>query len=156
VSTYDYQANSRATRLYDVDMFFWRERIYRGLAIAALDALLGWVMYLSATNRAFVTPPAPAERIEGTTRLLEAIRSKLSATGVVRNTVTRDEGLKARSQAYWTHEGTVMREVMEDREVMDGVNNALENRINIDRITADAGFYAESMMRGVQDLEGGE
>ncbi len=153
-STYNHQGNARATRPEDIDAFFWKMRLYRGVAIAALDALLGWVMYLSSTNRAFVTPVSPAERIEGTMRQLEMTRSKLNATGVMRNTVARDAALRARTQNYWVDEGRVMGEYMEDREVVEGVHNALENRINIETIGKDADLYAQNLMaamRGPQD-----
>jgi hypothetical protein len=146
VSTYNHQENARATRLEDVDAFFWKLRIYRGVAIAALHAIVGWVMYLSSTNRAFVMPPSASERIEGTIKHLEMARSKMNATGVMRNTVARDAGLRARTQAYWVDEGRMMGEYMEDREVVEGVNNALENRINIDTISKDADLYAQNLM----------
>jgi len=153
LSTYNHQANARATKLSEIDDFFWNMRVYRGLAITALDALLGWVIYLSSTNRAFVTPPLPAERVEQTIKVLDAVRSKMSATGVVRNTVNRDEGLRARSQGYWVHEGRLMSEMMEDREVVEGINNALEGRIKIEKISADAEAYAKNMMGGMGTLE---
>jgi hypothetical protein len=146
LSTYNHQGNSRTTRIEDVDAFFWKIRIYRGVAIAALDAVIGWVMYLSSTNRAFVTPLSAPERIEGTLRHLESARSKMNATGVMRNTTARDTGLRARTQAYWVDEGRMMGEYMEDREVVEGVNNALENRINIETISRDAAAYAENLM----------
>lgn len=146
LSTYNYQKNAHATRLEDVDAFHWKLRIYRGVAIAALDALVGWVMYLSSTNRAFVTALTPSERIEGTMTYLESARSKMNATGVMRNTIARDAGLRARTQAYWVDEGRMMGECMEDREVMEGVNNALENRISIDKISQDADLYAQNLI----------
>jgi hypothetical protein len=139
--------------LEDIDGFFWKMRMYRLLAISALDALVGWAMYLSSTNRAFVTPIEPSERIEASTKLVESVRSKLSATGVIRNTVIRAEPLRARSQAYWVHEVRLTGEMMEQREVVEGVNNALESRINIDRITADAETYAQNLMGSVQAVD---
>jgi hypothetical protein len=151
VSTYDYKANAHATRLEDIDVFFWKMRVYRWVAIATIDALLGWAMYLSSTNRAFVTPRTAAERIEGITRELEAIRSKMNAAGVMRNTVSRDATLRSRNQSYWVDEGRMMAEYMEDREVVEGVNNALQSRISIDAITNDAEIYSQNLvgaMRG--------
>jgi hypothetical protein len=150
VSTYDHQANSRATRLEDIDTFFWKMRVYRWVSIAAIDALLGWVIYLSSTNRAFVTPRTAAERIEGATRELEAVRSKINAAGVMRNTVSRDAALRNRSQSYWVEEGRMMAECMEDREVVEGVNNALQSRISIDAISKDAELYSQNLMGAVK------
>lgn len=111
-----------------------------------LDGALGWVLYLSSTNRAFVIPPTPAERVEGAIRILGAAKSKLNAVGIVKNTAIRDEELRTRTQAYWAHEGVLMRDVMEEREVVEGVNDALENRIDIRGIERDAETYAANVL----------
>jgi len=147
VSVYGYQANALATRLQDIDFFFWNMRTYRYVALAALDGLLGWVIWLSATNRAFVTPPSTAERIEAVTRALVGTKSRLSAVGIVRNSAVRDEELRARNQAYWAHEGQLMHEVMEEREVIEGVNDALEKRIDIGVISRDAENYVANILQ---------
>jgi hypothetical protein len=147
VSAYNYQANGRALRLLDIDFFFWTARVWRAVALAALDGLLGWLMYLTATNRAFVTPPTAAERVEGAVRALSSVKGKLNAVGVIKNTAIRDEELRTRGTAYWSHEVRLMRDVMEDREVIEGVNDALENRIDIQTITQDAEMYAQTVLR---------
>lgn len=146
VSTYSHQDNSHATRIEDIDAFYWRMRVYRGLAIAALDGLLGWALYLSSTNRAFLKPASAAERVESTTRYIDMVRNKMSTVTILRNTINRDDDLRNRSQEYWVHEGRVMRETMEEREVLEGVNDALSSRINIASITADAETYARSVV----------
>ncbi|KAI1136612.1 hypothetical protein F5Y05DRAFT_390338 [Hypoxylon sp. FL0543] len=145
-SSYNHQANARAPRLGDLDMFFWDARAYRLLALAGLDAALALLLYLSSTNRAFASPPAPAERVEAVTRQLQLTKSRLNAVGIVKNTAIRDEELRARTQAYWQHEGRLMREVMEEREVVEGVNDALQNRINIQDISRDADAYLSNVM----------
>lgn len=152
VASYNPQANARATRLEDLDMFFWNMRLYRSIALAALDAFLGWMLYLSSTNRAFVIPPTTSERIEDSTRILEGARAKMNATGIIRNTVARDAELRARSGEYWVQEGRVMGAVMEEREVVEGVNNALESRINIGRIAQDAEGYVKGVFAPLNDL----
>ena len=146
VSSYEYQGNARATRLEDIDTFFWKMRVYRGIGIAALDGVVGWMIYLSSTNRAFLNPPSTAERVEATTRILDTVRSKMSAMGIVRNTVNRDEELRNKTLGYWAHEGRLMSELMEERDVIEGVNNALESRINLQTITADAENYAQNVV----------
>jgi hypothetical protein len=146
VSTYKHQANARATRLEDIDTFFWKERIYRGITLSAMDGFLGWLLYLSSTNRAFLNPPSTAERVETTTRILEGVTNKMNSVTIMRNTIERDEELKARSNVYWAHEGRVMGEAMEDKEVVEGVNNALENRINLATISKEAETYARSVV----------
>ena len=151
VSSYSYQQNARATRLHEIDMFYWSMRNYRLLALAVVDAALGYVMFLSSTNRAFVQPASTAERLESVSRKLASVKGKMSALGIVKNTALRDDDLRSRSHAYWSHEVRLMNEVMEDREVVSGINDALENRIKIQDITRDAESYAELV---VQPLNG--
>ncbi|KAF7554399.1 hypothetical protein G7046_g6826 [Stylonectria norvegica] len=154
VSSYNYQANARALRLGDMDPFFWSMRTYRLIALAALDAGLGFLLYLSSTNRAFNQPPSTAERVELVNRALLGVKSKLNALGIVKNTALRDEDLRAHSGAYWTYEARLMREVMEEREVIEGVNDALGSRINIRNITREAEAYAQSVLQPLHSLNG--
>ncbi|KAK0634974.1 CHD5-like protein-domain-containing protein [Bombardia bombarda] len=149
VSTYNYQLNSRALRLGEMDFFYWKARVWRAVGLAGLDILLAVAMYLTATNRAFVIPPTAAERVEGVARALNAVKNKISAVGVVKNTMNRDDELRARSTGYWSHEVRLMREVMEEREVIEKVSDALQNRIDIQQITRDADLYAQSMLYGL-------
>lgn len=145
VNQYDYSANASALRLPEINFFHWKARALRLVGLALLDVGLGALLYLSSTRRAFVLPPSDAERIEASNRALSTVRSKLNALGIVKNTTLRDEELRARSQAYWLHEVRLVAEVMEEREVIEGVNDALENRINIQNIMADAEAYAQSV-----------
>ncbi|TAQ83601.1 hypothetical protein B7494_g8074 [Chlorociboria aeruginascens] len=154
VNSYNHQENSRVTRLEDIDTYFWRMRVYRGISIAVMDGVIGWLLYLSSTNRAFIVPPTTAERVEASTRVLDVVRSKMSAVGILRNTVNRDEELRARSQEYWVHEGVLMGDVMQEREVVDGVRGALSNRINIQNITADAEKYAQNVLAPLENVPG--
>lgn len=146
VSSYGHQRNARATRLADLDMFYWGMRLFRLATFALLDAGFAALLYLSSTNRAFASPPAPAERVEAAARLLLATKSRLNALGIVKNTAIRDEELRQRMVSYWQHEGRLMHEVMEEREVVEGVNDALSNRINIAGITQDAEAYATNII----------
>ncbi|KAF5024976.1 hypothetical protein F66182_2927 [Fusarium sp. NRRL 66182] len=150
VNSYNYQANARALRLSEVDFFYWTARVARLVTLAAFDSVLGWVLYLSATNRAFVEPPSPVERIEATSRALLIVKSKLSALGIVKNTALRDEDLRSRSHAYWSHEVRLMGEVMEERDVVEGVNDALSSRIDVGAITRDAEGYAQTVLQSLQ------
>ncbi|QPG93699.1 hypothetical protein C2857_001774 [Epichloe festucae Fl1] len=146
VASFNYQANARALRLPDVDFFYWSMRNYRLLALCALDGALGWVLYLSSTNRAFAQLPSASERIDEVTSRLSTARSRLSAVGIVRNTAMRDEELRNRCQNYWAHEVRLMREVMEERDVVEAVNDALSNRINIDSINREAETYTDGVL----------
>jgi hypothetical protein len=146
VNDFNAQANARATRLADLHMFFWTSRSYRCVALALINSGLAFLLYLSSTHRAFASPPSPAERAETIARQLLTVKSKLNAMGIVRNTAIRDEELRERSQAYWQHEGRLMREVMEERDVIEGVADALQNRINVKEIERDADTYAANIL----------
>jgi hypothetical protein len=74
---------------------------------------------------------------------------KMSTVGILRNTVNRDEELRGKSEKYWVTEGRVMGELMEEREVVEGVKNALDGRINLETITRDAETYARNVIGGV-------
>lgn len=150
ISSYETGANAKATRLEDIDCFFWRMRVYRLLGLALVNGLLGWGLYLSSTNRAFVKPLSTQERLEASTRILDAVRSKMSAMGILRNTMQRDQGLRERSSEYWVREGVVMGELMEERSVVEGVQNALAGRIDVDVVTRDAEAYAQNVLGPMQ------
>ncbi|KAI2631919.1 hypothetical protein GGR54DRAFT_581429 [Hypoxylon sp. NC1633] len=141
-TTYNHQGNARATRLADLHPFFWLAQFARHLALASQDIILSAVLYLSSTNRWFVAPPGPAARVEAVTRALQSTKGRLAAVGILKNAAVRDEAFRARAAAYWAHEGALMREVMEDREVVEGLNDALANRIDIAGITRDADVYS--------------
>ncbi|KAK4228976.1 hypothetical protein QBC38DRAFT_473915 [Podospora fimiseda] len=148
VSTYNYQLNSRALRLSEIDFFFWNSRTYRYISLALLDAVFGLLLYLTGTNRAFVTPPASAQRVETVLRGLSSVKGKLNAVGVVKNTVLRDEGLRGRSNVYWGHEVRLTRESMEEEEVVKGINDALANRLDIKTLERDAEQYTRAIIEG--------
>ncbi len=153
VTSFDHKSNTRAARLNDINAIHWRLRMYRGIGMAIVDALLGWGLYLSSTNRAFLTPPTPAERLEASARMLESTNRKLHALGITRNVFVRDEGLRATTEKYWTTEGKVMNEVFEEREVVDGVQSALA-RLDVNQITEEASRYADSVVSGIQAVPG--
>ncbi|KAK7744732.1 hypothetical protein SLS62_010089 [Diatrype stigma] len=154
--SYNAGANARATRLAEVDMFFWRSRAGRLAALAVLDGALAAAIYLAATNRAFLRPLTPAGRAARVAGRLVAAKAKLGVAGVVRNSVLRDADLRARMADYWAREAECVREAREDRDVLEGVNDALVNRIRIQDIERDAERYALGMLPRVEDEEDGE
>lgn len=146
VGSYAYQQNSRATRLGEIESFHWTLRVIRHLALACMDAALGWLIWLSSTNRAFAELPSAAERVEVVNRSLRVSMGKLRALGILKNTALRDEELREASRAYWNHEVMMMDHAMEEREVVEGVNDALSSRIDIQQVTKDASLYAENVV----------
>lgn len=166
VAAYDRQANARAARLGDLDPFFWSMRAYRGAACGGLLAALAGVLYLAASGRhgsprlggllgvvlfgalppAAVAAAAPAQRVAAAAAGLAVVKSKLSAGAIVKNTALRDAALRARTEAYWAREVRLVAAAMEEREVLESVNDALENRIDMQRVVRDAAQYAENVV----------
>lgn len=104
----------------------------------------------------FGVPVSTAERVEGVLKVMEQGRGKLAALGVVKNVVYRDEGLSERGRGYWRREKVVMGEVMDEREVVEGVRNALEGgRVKVEEVEREAGRYAEGIVGGIPK-EGGD
>ena len=149
VGAYDWKANARTVRAEDLDLFYWRMRAVRGLMMALVDAGLAGVLWATSTNRLFVIPPTPAERIESVVKVLENMRGGLSAVGIVRNAVVRDEALRKKTESYWKNEGEVMGQVMDEREVVEGVRAALESgRVGVQKLEEEAKKYAEGIVTG--------
>ena len=131
--------------------FFWRTRTARFLAIAVSDLAMSFTVYLSSTNRLFVSPPSVSEKIEGLTRMAEGTNAKMHALGSTRNVIARDEALRRREDAYWVAEKRIMGEVREEREVLDSINTALSSgRLDVDRMEIDAAKYADFITQGVE------
>ncbi|KAL8336322.1 hypothetical protein RB601_000236 [Gaeumannomyces tritici] len=150
LTSHDHQANARALRLADLDFFHWRTRAYRYASFALLDAGFAAVLFLSATRRAFASPRPLAERVDSINKNLAAgVRSRLGAAAIVKNAVSRDAELMRRAQAYWAHEIAVMGGALEDREVVEGIKDAMESRIDMKAISADAEKYAKAMLESV-------
>lgn len=143
----DWKVNARAFRPEDLNHFHWNMRIRRGLGIAVADAVLAGFLWASSTNRLFVIPPTAAERMETATKVLENARGQLGALGIMRNVVARDEGLRRKAEAYWRKEGQVMSEVMDEREVVEGLRSALgSGRVNVPQVEEEARRFADGIV----------
>ncbi|KAJ2905247.1 hypothetical protein MKZ38_005949 [Zalerion maritima] len=144
----DPMRNKTAKKIDDVMWTFWIMRTTRFFALGILDFCLSALIFLSGTNRAFVVGGrSPAERVLDASRNLLAVRSKMSAAGIIKNTAARDADMRKRSEFYWAQEVAVMSEVMQEREVLDGINDAVGSRLNLDNIQRDAEAYADSVVR---------
>ncbi|KAH6666481.1 hypothetical protein F5X68DRAFT_195135 [Plectosphaerella plurivora] len=154
VQSYDARSNFSALRLAELDAFHWRARSLRLVALAILDAGLAGLLFVSSTNRLFGLPPSRAARLHEANRAIAIVRSKLAALGIVRNTSARDDALRSQSAAYWSHEVRLMGEVMEEREVVEGINDAIgSGRLNIELIQQDAEAYASGVLGAHLDVE---
>lgn len=154
VSSYNYKLNATKAKLEWLDMFYWNMRVYRGIAIAAVQGVFGWVLYLTSTNRWLAKPPSVSERIESSTRILTDVHNKIAALGVLRNTIYRDSVLREAHAEYWMREQNIMSEVMAERDVNEGVTSAL-TRLDIDAITTKADEISDGAldMAGLKEVE---
>lgn len=144
-ATYDVRANATATRISELDFFHWRMLSYRGIAIATVDAFLGWMLYLSSTNRAFVKPPSIDERLRHVTDVIELANRKLFALGITKTAASHDSTLRAAIQTYWDAESNRLKEVFEDKDVQDRIR-AVEARLDMNAISLEAGRYADGIV----------
>ena len=149
IANYDDRPNARSTRLGEIDFIYWKMQVWRGLAIAAMDGVLGWVIWLQATGRALLRSPPTSERILGHARLLEHVLGKVRGLGIIRNGTVRDGGLRRQVDSYWVKESEVMKDVFEEPEVLQVQNNALR-RLDVTRVGHEAEAYLDNILGGVQ------
>lgn len=143
--TYDLNANTTSTNVHDIDFFYWRMRLLRGVATAVVDGLLGWALWLSATNRFFVSPPAPEQRLGLIQQALGQSNFRLWSTGNIRNTVVRDKELREGMTRYWNDE----KEIYEDASVVRAIKNAL-NRTDMHALELEADRSSEGVMNAIE------
>ncbi|KXL43482.1 hypothetical protein M433DRAFT_135782 [Acidomyces richmondensis BFW] len=154
VASYDDKRNIRSTRLGEVDFIHWKIQVWRGLAIAAMDGVLGWVIWLQATQRAFLIPQSASERMLEHAMLLEGLLNKTKGLGVIRNAMVRNGDMRRKFDGYWLQEGEVMKDVFEQPEVLEAQRNALR-RLDVVRVGRDAEAYIDNILSGVQILHNG-
>lgn len=146
LTTYSDIPNARSVRYNDIDFLAWKLPIYRGLAIAFFDALLGWSIYLHATNRFFTTPSLSApERVADHSSHLERLLANTRKLGVLRNSTVRDRDMRRKVEDYWLKESEVMRDIHEEPEVLEAQRNALR-RIDTVRIGREAEAFVSNVL----------
>lgn len=143
--SYDHAHNLRATRPAELDFFFWRAHVARGIAFAALDAVFGYVLWLAGTNRFFVRPPGVAERLDALAGAAEAASFRVMAAGSLRNAVLRDQTLMEKTGRYWDYE----KSVYEEREVVDAMRSALGS-MNMEQLTEMARERVDQVLDAAQ------
>ncbi|KAL2759858.1 hypothetical protein ACRALDRAFT_1054194 [Sodiomyces alcalophilus JCM 7366] len=152
LSAYDARANAAAVRLSELDFYYWSARALRLVALAALDAGLAFVLYLSSTNRAFSTlGSSPRARIDALARGVTLARRRTMALFFVRNATAGDETLRSRSDAWWGRESRFMADVMREPEVIESVNDAIGNgRLNLEKMEGEAEGYVRAALQPAQ------
>ena len=142
--------------------------LLRFLVLSMFDGACAGLIYLSATNRFFFTPPSQAEQVDQmistSMTSLAGTSSKLHAMSVTRNAVVRDRVLKARDDAYWRavvavngeNAGDRTREsanVWEEEEVIRAMSRAMAGQGGVDlaRLRAGAGEYVNGVTAGLEE-----
>ena len=155
IANYDDRPNARSTRLSEVDFIYWKLQVWRGIAIAAIDGILGLVVWLQGTNRAFLAPTPVNERLLEHGESLEGILGKTRGLGILRNGVVRDAGLRRKMEDYWVKESEVMKDVFEQPEVLEAQRHALR-RIDVARVGREADTYLDTVLGNMNVVRGGE
>ena len=154
IANYDDRFNARSTRLNEVDFVYWKMQVWRGLAIAAMDGILGWVIWLQATGRAFLTPAPVGERLLDHAKILENVLGKARGLGIIRNGTVRDAASRRQVDDYWVKESEVMKDVFEEPEVLEAQRNALR-RLDASRVGREADTYLDTLLGGVHVIRNG-
>ena len=154
ITNHDDRYKAHSTRLSEVDFVYWKMLVWRGLAIAAMDGVLGWVIWLQATGRAFLTPLPTSERLLDHARTLEGLLGKTRGLGIIRNGTSRNAESREKVDGYWVKEGEVMKDVFEEPEVLEAQRNALR-KIDVTRIGREADAYLDTILGGVHVMRNG-
>jgi hypothetical protein len=151
LGTYDINSNKRAKTLQSIDFVHWRLRVVRYLSFAAVDAALGFVLWLTSTNRWLAKPTSIAERLEMTTRQVELNMAKMQALSLLTNSINRDPGLRILREAYWRQEGHEMAEAVQDEEVAAHINAAVE-KMDMPTVNGQIDHAADSVLAAIDNL----
>ncbi|EME84025.1 uncharacterized protein MYCFIDRAFT_214585 [Pseudocercospora fijiensis CIRAD86] len=148
IAYFDDTPNVRSVRVNDVNFIHWKMAVWRGLGIATTDGVLGWIIWLQATGRAFLSPTPAGERILDHAQRLQATLGKIQALGVVRNGTVRDATSRKRFEEYWMKEGEVMKDAMEQPEVLTAQRNALA-RSDAGKVSREAEAFVDGFLGAV-------
>lgn len=151
VAAYDDTANARARRAGEVEFLFWKGLVWRGVGVALVDGVLGWVVWLQGTGRGWVRKREVGERVGELGVVLEGLVGRARGLGVVRNAVGRDRELRERVEDYWVKDEEVMRDVGEEGEVVAAQRRALE-RVDLRRLEGEAEKSVEAILGSVKVL----
>ncbi|KAF2399189.1 hypothetical protein EJ06DRAFT_75475 [Trichodelitschia bisporula] len=146
-AAYDVDANATRRSLRDVDWFFWRARMWRLLAFAAVDAAFAIAVWGRAVGRwpGGEEPGGGLRELQALGYGLRDLYQRSAAVGPVRRVVVADRELRARSAAYWDQEPRVMEEVEREREVVDAKNRVL-GTMDVERVRHNAEEYVERVL----------
>jgi hypothetical protein len=148
VWNYDWEANKKVRMLNETDFFYWRLHNIRYICFALCDALFGFALYLTSTNRWLVEPPTVSQRLNDNSAALASALHSITILNDQRSAAVRDPVLRREFSDYWDLEGTVMQEVESQKEVVQAKNVAV-SRIDMVKVNRDAtAILAQSIRAG--------
>lgn len=165
VTTYDpVQSAQAAVRAGQVPppSFYNQITLIRPLALSIFDGICAGLIYLSATNRFFFTPPSQSEQVDQLVSMsmnsLAGTSSKLHALSVTRNTVVRDKVLKDRDDEYWrtivtmNGENMGVGDIWEEEEVVRAMSRAMagQGEVDLAGLGVNAGEYVNGVTAGLE------
>ncbi|KAF2759698.1 hypothetical protein EJ05DRAFT_498904 [Pseudovirgaria hyperparasitica] len=136
----------------DVDFLHWNMRTGRFAALFLLDIGFYALIHYTSTNRWLAQPPSISERLEEVTKANEILRQNMNNLVALRNTVMRDPAFRDKTLNYWTQEERLMGEIMEEPEVVEGVNEAL-TRVPVDDVKRFAAATSGLMFQQLDGLK---
>ncbi|RJE25533.1 hypothetical protein PHISCL_02145 [Aspergillus sclerotialis] len=165
VTTYDpvqsAQAAVRAGQILPPSLYN-QITLIRPLALSIFDGICAGLIYLSATNRFFFTPPSQSEQVDQlvstSMNSLAGTSSKLHALSVTRNAVVRDKVLKDRDDEYWrtvvamNGENMGVGNIWEEEEVVRAMSRAMAGQGDVDLagLGVNAGEYVNGVTAGLE------
>lgn len=174
VSTYDpVLSASAAVRagMVPPSSLYHQTTLLRPLVFAVFDGICALLIYVTATNRFFFTPPSQADQVDQlvSTSLtsLAGASSKLHAVSVTRNAVVRDKVLKDRDDAYWRtvvamgagntdgDASVAPSSIWEEEEVVRAMSRAMAGQGGVDlaKLGVSAAEYVNGVTAGLDDVD---
>ncbi|KAK6517227.1 hypothetical protein TWF506_007095 [Arthrobotrys conoides] len=148
---HDLLQNTQATLTKDINWYHWRLLTYRGLAIAAVNCVLGVVTYLTATGRYGSSGVSDLEKIEALSKSLDVGVSHVRTSLFVKSTATRSESSLNTISEFWRTEAANRRNIAS--EVEDTKNQVLE-RVNLNSINDEAFKFTSNLIDVITATKG--
>ncbi|KAI9887597.1 MAG: hypothetical protein M1823_000581 [Watsoniomyces obsoletus] len=151
--TYDLRASiAEATRtLTEPDPWHWKVLMYRGISLAMTDAGLAYMIYLSATNRAFLKPVSIDDRLEDISKKWEGVNTKIQALGITRSTIQGKGELRRTVLKHWASANEVTQNALKEEEVQRYMKT-VKARWDMRKVEMEAEGYAEGLVEGARRM----
>jgi hypothetical protein len=150
---YKWEANGSKRMLSEVDFFYQRMRVWRHLAFAFTDAVFGWMLWLTSTNRWLVKAPTTTEQLVQVTQQVSATHAQVNLLANLRNAIVRDNELRVGQDAYWRREQEEMAGIMQEDNVRNAVTAVLA-REEYDKTRRRAQAYVDQVLDKTMSADG--